>query len=132
MYALLYLKWIADKDLLYSTGNSIQCYAAAWMGGGFGWEWIHVYTWLSPFAIHLKLSQHQLAILQYKVKNLKTKKKSSANFFLGTILFNPQNNSYKINVIIILISKLENWGSRRTVICTALFQGTNLSTVLPF
>ena len=21
-------------------------------------EWIHVYVWLSPFAVHLKLSQH--------------------------------------------------------------------------
>ena len=21
-------------------------------------EWIHVYAWLSPFAVHLKLSQH--------------------------------------------------------------------------
>jgi len=21
-------------------------------------EWIHIYEWLSPFAVHLKLSQH--------------------------------------------------------------------------
>ena len=33
----------------------------------FGGEWIHVYVWLSPFAVHLKWSQHCLsAILQYK------------------------------------------------------------------
>ena len=32
MYTLLYLKWITNKDLLYSTGNSAQCYVAAWMG----------------------------------------------------------------------------------------------------
>ena len=38
--------------------NSPQCYVAAWMGGDFGGEWIHVYAWLSPYAIHLKLSQH--------------------------------------------------------------------------
>ena len=57
-YALLYFKWITNKDLLYSTGNSAQCYAAAWMGGEFGGEWIHAYVWLSPFAVHLKLSQH--------------------------------------------------------------------------
>ena len=55
-YTLLYLKWIANKDLLYSTGNSAQCYVAAWMGGQFGGEWIHVYVWLSPFAAHLQLS----------------------------------------------------------------------------
>ena len=58
MYTLLYLKWITKKDLLYSTWNSTQCYLPAWMGKRFGGEWIHVYVWLSPFAVHLKLSQH--------------------------------------------------------------------------
>ena len=58
MYTLLYLKWITNKDLLYSTGNSASCYVAAWMGGELGGEWIRVYVWLSPFAVHLKLSQH--------------------------------------------------------------------------
>ena len=43
MHTLRYLKWITNKDLLCSTGNSAQCYAAAWMGGEFGGEWIHVY-----------------------------------------------------------------------------------------
>ena len=57
-YTLLYLKWITNKDLLYSTGNSARCYVAAWMGGGFEGEWMHVYVCLSPFAVHLKLSQH--------------------------------------------------------------------------
>jgi len=52
---LLYLKRITNRDLLYSTGNSAQCNVAAWMGGEFGGEWIHVYVWLSSFAVHLKL-----------------------------------------------------------------------------
>ena len=30
MYTLLCLKWITNKDLLYSMGNSAQCYVAAW------------------------------------------------------------------------------------------------------
>ena len=34
MYTLLYLKWITNKDLLYSTRNSAQCYMAAWIGDG--------------------------------------------------------------------------------------------------
>ena len=38
--------------------NPAQCYAAAWIGGDFGEEWIHVYVWQSPLAIRLKLSQH--------------------------------------------------------------------------
>ena len=29
MYTLMYLKWVTDKDLLWSTGNSAQCYVAA-------------------------------------------------------------------------------------------------------
>ena len=62
MYTLLYLKWITNKDLLYSTGNSAQWYVAAWMRGEFGGEWIHVYVLLSPFPVHLKLSQYCLLI----------------------------------------------------------------------
>ena len=41
--SLPYLKWITNKDLLYSTRNSAQGYAAAWMGGELGREWIHVH-----------------------------------------------------------------------------------------
>ena len=44
MYTLLYLKQITNEDLLYSTGNSAQCYVAAWMPVWFGREWIHVYV----------------------------------------------------------------------------------------
>ena len=33
-----------NKDLLYSTRNSAQCYVAAWMGGEFRGECIHVYV----------------------------------------------------------------------------------------
>ena len=32
------------------------------MGREFGAEWIHIQAWLSPFAVHLKLSQHCLFI----------------------------------------------------------------------
>ena len=65
---------MAIKDLLSSTGNSIQYYVAAWMGDGFGAEWIHVYVWLDPFAVHLRLSQNcYSAILQYKIKSKKNK-----------------------------------------------------------
>ena len=38
--------------------TSAQGYVEAWMGGDFRAEWIHVYVWLNPFAVHLKLSQH--------------------------------------------------------------------------
>ena len=42
----IYFKWITNKDLLSSTGNSAQYYVAGWMGREFGGEWIHVYVWL--------------------------------------------------------------------------------------
>ena len=45
MHTLLYLKWITNKEVLYSTGNSAQCYVAAWMGREFGGEWIPVYMY---------------------------------------------------------------------------------------
>ena len=52
MCTLLYLKWTTNKDLLYSIWNSAQCYVAAWMGQGFGEEWIHVYV--CPLTVQLK------------------------------------------------------------------------------
>ena len=35
MCTLLYLKWITNKDLFCSTGNSAQCYEPGCMGGEF-------------------------------------------------------------------------------------------------
>ena len=64
-YTLLYLKWITNKDLLYSTRSSAQCYVAAWMRGEFGGECLHIYVWLSSIATHLKLSQHYLSAIQF-------------------------------------------------------------------
>ena len=52
MYTLPYLKWITNKDLLYSTWNSAQCHVAAWTGGGFGGECTHVnYRKYPPLSI---------------------------------------------------------------------------------
>ena len=50
------------------------------MGGEFGGEWIQAYVWLSPFAVHLKQSQHcYLAIFQYKRKEKVKKKKKTTS-----------------------------------------------------
>ena len=46
MYALLYLKQITNNNLLYSSLNSAGCYVAAWIGGEFEGEWIHVHLCL--------------------------------------------------------------------------------------
>ena len=67
MFTLVYLKEITNKDLLYGIGNSAPSLTAR-RGGEFREECIQVYVWLSPFVVHLKLSQHcKLAIPQYKI-----------------------------------------------------------------
>ena len=68
---LLYLKWITNKDLLNSTGNSAQCYVAVWMGWEFGGEWIHVYVWLSSFDVHLKLTTFLISFTTIENEKLK-------------------------------------------------------------
>ena len=78
MYTLLYLKLMTNKDLLYSTGNTAQCYVAAWIGGEFGGEWIHVNVWLSPITVHLKLTTLLIDYIPIQNKNFKKKKKDDA------------------------------------------------------
>ena len=36
---------------IHSTWNSAQCYVAAWMGGEFEGERIHVYLWHFPLGL---------------------------------------------------------------------------------
>ena len=70
-WALMIMTRIRCKSLRYGTWNSAQCHVPAWMGGKFGGEWIHVYAWLSPFLVHLKLSQHCLWISYTPIQNKK-------------------------------------------------------------
>ena len=53
-----YLLYLTNKDQLFITWNSAQCYVAPWTRGEFREERVCVCVWLSPFAVHLKLSQH--------------------------------------------------------------------------
>ena len=43
----------------------------SWIGEEYGGEWIPVYVWLSPFDVHLKLSQHCLLISCIPIQNKK-------------------------------------------------------------
>ena len=66
---------------LFSTqpGKEIHCSgirnkSIACKAGELGEEWIHVYVWLSPFSVHLKLSQYCYSVIsQLKIKSLKKK-----------------------------------------------------------
>ena len=44
IYTLLYIKYITNKDLLYSTGNSTQYFVMAYMRKESKKEWIYVYV----------------------------------------------------------------------------------------
>ena len=46
IYILLYIKWIINKDLLYSTGNSTQYSVMNYMGKESKKEWIYVYVYV--------------------------------------------------------------------------------------
>ena len=58
IYTLLYIKWITNKDLLYSTRNSPQYSVMTYMGKGSKEEWICVYAYLIYFAVQQKSTQH--------------------------------------------------------------------------
>ena len=87
---LLYLKWITNKVLLYSTGNSAQCYATAWMGGKFKGECICVLCMAeslcySPETITTMLTGYnpiQNKKLKEKTKPTKTKQKYQSIFLI--------------------------------------------------
>ena len=44
IYTLLYIKSTTNKDLLYSTGNSTQYFAMAYMGKESKKEWVYVWV----------------------------------------------------------------------------------------
>ena len=62
MYTLVYLKWITNKNLLYSTGNYIQ-YPLINHNGK---EYEKVHTQLNHFAVHQK---HNIVNQLYFNKN---------------------------------------------------------------
>ena len=51
---LLYIEQIADKDLLYSTGNSVRCSVMACVEGESEAEWTCM--WKIHCAVHLELT----------------------------------------------------------------------------
>ena len=68
-YTLLYIKYINNKDLLYSTGNYIQWLAITYNGKESEKEYtyIHVYAYtylnMNLFVVHLKLTHCKSTIL---------------------------------------------------------------------
>ena len=46
-------------------------YVPAWIERGLGGEWIDVYVWLSPLALHLKLPVLLIGYIQIQSKKFK-------------------------------------------------------------
>ena len=56
-------------DTLVLKISQNLAWLATWMGGEFGEEQIHVYVWLSPFAVHLKPS-HLSRLMKVKSESV--------------------------------------------------------------
>ena len=71
MYTLLCLKWINNKDRLYITWNSAQCYVLAWMGGSWGENgYTHVNSWVPSLLTWNYPNTNQLySSIKWKVRN---------------------------------------------------------------
>ena len=68
-YTLPYTKYITNKNLLYSTGNSIEYSVMIYMGIESRKEHIQVHVELIHFAGQQKLSQHCKSIKNYMCSN---------------------------------------------------------------
>ena len=129
MCMLPYLKRITNKDLLYSTRNSAQCSAAAWMGKGLGGEWIHVYVWLSPFAIHL--NYHSIVNRLYPNTKKKLEKEEFTNLQCELLNFSASLETGTLPVCLLLGTHacLYFLTASRMTICTIFIRVYIASTV---
>ena len=62
IYRLLHLKWITNKDILYSTGNCAQCYVAAWMGRVFQ---VNGYMYIMAESLHCSSATITILLIGY-------------------------------------------------------------------
>ena len=78
IYTLLYIKYITNKDLLYSTGNYTQYFVITYKRKESEKEYTH--TCLNRCAVHPKLTQHcKSTTPQFKKKKKKVWKNPSKN-----------------------------------------------------
>ena len=98
------IKWITNKDLLFSTWNSVQCYKAAWMGGESGGEWVcvHTYGWvplLFSWNYHNAVNRLYPKI-KWKVKKKRVSPPSTINqFALTSTVCEDQISAGQFNVL---------------------------------
>ena len=54
IYTYIYIFFYLERSLDHYLASFFVSFSLIWRE--FGGEWIHVYLWLSPFTVHLKLS----------------------------------------------------------------------------
>ena len=64
VYTLRYLKWITNKNLLYSTQNSAQHYVPVWMGGRY-WRRIDICIYMAEESLHCSLETITTLLISY-------------------------------------------------------------------
>ena len=116
MYTRLYLRWITNKDLLYSTWNSAQCHVAAWMGGSLGENgYMYMYGWVPS------LFTWNITTLLMGYTPIQNKR------FKNSLSFLPYSTGAQVSCLrgtpshVFLLKK--NGSSLYTVLCSAYFEG---------
>ena len=64
MYTLLYLKWVTNQNLLYSTQNSAQCYVPVWMDGRY-WRRVDICIYIAEESLHCSLETIATLLISY-------------------------------------------------------------------
>ena len=127
MYTLLYLKWITNKDLLYSTWDSVQCYVAAWIGGAV-WGRMNTCINMAKFLYCEPQSITTLLTLYSPVQKKRSLKKKAIKdyYFLcsiplvGQIRWGQRINNKFINVKVVIgeLNKNIIWWSNESESCS--------------
>ena len=88
IYTVLCIKWIINKNLLYTTGNSTWYSVESYMGRKSKKEGIYLCVWLIHFVQQKLTQQHIATVLQLKkMKYNKTKMKKRPGFYSSSCIF---------------------------------------------
>ena len=104
MYTPMYLKWITNKDLLYSTWNSVQWYVAARTRGVSGGGWVYVCVW--PIPLPFAWNYHNVVNWLYGNTHEKFKRNRHTGDWHALPLLAPPEFSWLVSQVALSFS----WG----------------------
>ena len=104
MYTPMYLEWITNKDLLYSTWNSVQWYVAARTRGVSGGGWVYVCVW--PIPLPFAWNYHNVVNWLYGNTHEKFKRNRHTGDWHALPLLAPPEFSWLVSQVALSFS----WG----------------------